>query len=37
VNYNNSLGVTITVLCYLWEPTTGAHFFACGSISRPSL
>jgi len=34
VNYDNSLVVTITATCYLWSPSTGGHFFACGAISR---
>jgi len=26
---------TTTMTYYLWAPSTGDHFFACGAISRP--
>jgi len=35
VNYDNSLVVTITVIHYLWAPSSGDYLFACGAISRP--
>jgi len=31
VNHDDSLVVTIIVPCYLWAPSTGDHFFACGA------
>jgi len=34
VNYDNLLVVAITVTCYLWAPSSGDCFFACGAISR---
>jgi len=35
VNYDNSLVVTITVICNLWAPFSGEHLFSCCAISRP--
>jgi len=35
VNYDNSVVVTVTVTCCLWEPSSGDHLFTCGAISRP--
>jgi len=32
VNYDNSLVVTITVICYSWAPSSGDHLFTCGVI-----
>jgi len=35
VNYDNSLVVTITVTCNLWEPSSGDNLFSCGAIYLP--
>jgi len=36
VNYENWVVVTITVICYLWAPSTDGHLLTCGAISRPT-
>jgi len=35
VKYYKSVVVTITVTCYLWAPSNGDHFLACGGFSKP--
>ena len=35
MNYDHSFVVTVTVTCYSWAPSSGDHFFTCGTISRP--
>jgi len=35
VNYDNSLVVTVTVMCYSWAPSSGDHLFTCDAIFWP--
>jgi len=35
MNYDDSLVVTIIVICYIWVPSSGDHLFTCGAIFRP--
>jgi len=35
VNYNDSLVVTTTVICFSRAPSSGEHLFTCGAICLP--